>query len=67
MDKAQVFKATITFVLLLVAGLGLAVSARFLSGASEQMVMVGVGSALVGGSLAFYLNQMFNLDRDSVN
>lgn len=29
--------------------------------------MVGVGSALIGDPLAFYLNQMCNLDRDAVN
>lgn len=65
MNKEQVFKTTITFVSLLVAGIGLAVSARLLQQPVEQMVMVGVGSALIGGSLAFFLNQMFNLDRDT--
>lgn len=63
MNKEQVFKTTITFVLLLFAGIGLAVSARLLQQPVEQIVMVGVGSALIGGSLAFFLNQMFNLDR----
>ncbi len=65
MDKEQVIKTTITFVVLLVAGIALAVSSRFLQQPIEQMVMVGVGSALIGGSLAFYLNQMFNLNRET--
>jgi hypothetical protein len=29
------------------------------------MALVGIGSALVAGSLAFYLNQMFNLERSA--
>jgi hypothetical protein len=65
MDKKQVFKTTVTFVMLLIAGVGLAVSARVMQQPLEQMVLVGIGSALVGGALAFYLNQMFNLDRET--
>ena len=44
MDKEQVIKTTITFVVLLVAGIALAVSARFLQQPIEQKVMVGVGN-----------------------
>ena len=58
MDKKQVIKTTVTFGVLLAAGVGLAVSARQLPDLFEQIVMVGMGSALVGGALAFYLNQI---------
>lgn len=63
MKSQELIKLTITFVLLSVAGIGMVVSAQLLPEAFQQMALVGIGSALVAGSLAFYLNQMFNLDR----
>ncbi len=63
MKTQEIFKLTVTFVLLLAAGVAMAVAARLLPDTFEQVVLVGMGSALVSGSLAFYLNQMFNLNR----
>jgi len=37
--------------------------AQLLTVTMQQMALVGIGSALVAGSLAFFLNQIFNLDR----
>lgn len=65
MKTQEIFKLTVTFVLLLAAGVAMAVAARLLPDTFEQVVLVGMGSALVSGSLAFYLNQMFNLNRKS--
>ena len=62
MKSQAVFKVTVTFVVLTAAGIGMVIAAQLLPEAFQQMALVAVGSALVAGSLAFYLNQMFNLD-----
>ena len=63
MKSLDIFKLTITFVLLTAAGVGIVVAAKLLPETFQQIALVGIGSALVAGSLSFYLNQMFNLDR----
>jgi len=63
MDKNSVVKVSVTFALLLVAGVCLGVFARQVDDLATQMLLIGIGCALVGGSLAFYLNQMFTLER----
>ena len=65
MKSQDIFKLTITFVLLTAAGVGIVVAAKLLPETFQQIALVGIGSALVAGSLSFYLNQMFNLDRRS--
>ena len=65
MNAKNVFPITLTFVLLLIAGVVLAVSARLLENSMDQIILIVMGGALVSGSLAFYLNQMFTLDRES--
>jgi len=63
MKNQNIFKVTITFGLLTLAGIVMVILAQQLTVTMQQMALVGVGSALVAGSLAFFLNQMFNLDR----
>jgi hypothetical protein len=63
MKSQEIIKVTVTFVVLTAAGVGVVIAAQLLPEAFQQMALVGVGSALVAGSLAFYLNQMFNLNR----
>ena len=63
MDKNSVVKVSVTFALLLVAGICLGVFALQVDDLATQMLLIGIACALVGGSLAFYLNQMFNLER----
>jgi uncharacterized membrane protein YesL len=65
MNKHEVIRATITFAILLAAGIILAVSGQYLPQAYDQIVLVVMGGALVAGSLAFYLGYMFTLDRES--
>jgi hypothetical protein len=65
MNKRQVIRSTVTFAVLLVAGILLAISGRNLAGTFDQLVLVVMGGALVAGSLSFYLGQMFTLDRES--
>ena len=63
MDKNSVVKVSVTFALLLGVGVTLGVLARQVDDLATQMLLIGIGCALVGGSLAFYLNQMFTLKR----
>jgi len=63
MKNQNIFKVTITFGLLTLAGIVMVILAQLLTVTMQQMALVGIGSALVAGSLAFFLNQMFNLDR----
>jgi Na+/citrate or Na+/malate symporter len=63
MDKNSVVKVSVTFALLLGVGVTLGVLARQVDDLATQMLLIGIGCALVGGSLAFYLNQMFTLER----
>lgn len=63
MDKISVVKVSVTFAMLLVGGVCLGVFALQVDDLATQMLLIGIASALVGGSLAFYLNQMFNLER----
>lgn len=63
MKNQNIFKVTITFGLLTLAGIVMVILAQLLTVTMPQMALVGIGSALVAGSLAFFLNQMFNLDR----
>ena len=65
MKSQDIFKLTISFVLLTAAGVVIVVAAKLLPETFQQIALVGIGSALVAGSLSFYLNQMFNLDRRS--
>ncbi len=65
MNKPEIVRLTVTFTTLLIIGIVLAVSAQGVNDAFTHLVLVAMGSALVGGSLAFYLNQMFALDREA--
>ena len=61
MDKNSVVKVSVTFALLVVVGVTLGVLASQVDDLATQMLLIGIGCALVGGSLAFYFNQMFTL------
>lgn len=61
MYKNKILRVSVTFALLLVAGTCLGVYACQVGDPATQMLLIGIGCAIVGGSLAFYLNQMFNL------
>ena len=54
-------RTAITFVVLSVAGLSVAVSAKFVMTAVEQTILVAVGSAIFGAALAFFMVRMFGL------
>jgi protein-S-isoprenylcysteine O-methyltransferase Ste14 len=64
-DKSrELVRTVIVFVALLVAGIVLAVGVpSAVESAFDKSVLVSMGSALVGGALAFFLVEMFRQNR----
>ncbi|MGD2058053.1 MAG: hypothetical protein PVI04_04925 [Anaerolineales bacterium] len=63
MKTNLILKATIVFGVLFSIGVGLVVVAARLAAQDLQQVLVPVGSAILGGALAFYLVEMFAIER----
>lgn len=59
--KSLLTRTVIVFAALAIAGMVVAVSARFVMGALEQTIMVAVGSAMFGAALSFFLIRLFSL------
>jgi hypothetical protein len=56
-------KATITFAVLVVAGVIVTATAGNYVTGYDQVVVANLGSAIFGGGLAFFLIEMFRWDR----
>ena len=54
-------RTVIVFTALAAAGIILTVSSQFVTTALEQTILVGLGSALFGASLCFFLVRLFSL------
>ncbi len=65
MNTNEIVKVTSVFVLLTLAGLGLAVGSAKVADVPSQQVLVSLGSAIFGGALAFFLIQLFDLNRQA--
>lgn len=59
---AAVTQATIVFVVLVIGAVGMILAARTVGDPFTQAALLGVGAALLAGSLAFFLTRMFYLD-----
>jgi len=59
--KNLITRTVLTFVALTVAGISVAVSARLVTNALEQTIMVAVGSTIFGAALTFFLVRLFKL------
>ena len=59
--KSLLTRTVIIFVALATAGIILAVSSQFVMTALEQTIFVGLGSAMFGASLCFFLIRLFSL------
>jgi len=59
--KNLITRMAVVFAALAMAGIGMAVGARNLANPFDQTVLVAVGVALFGASLAFYLVRVFSL------
>ena len=59
--KNSITRTVVVFVALAVAGIAVALSARFVMSALEQSIIVGIGSALFGASLTFFLIRILSI------
>lgn len=59
--KSLLTRTVVVFAALALAGLGLALSARFTAEALDQTTLVAVGSALFGAALCFFLVRVFSI------
>jgi len=59
--KTLITRTVLTFAALALAGIGMAVGARSLADPFDQTVLIAVGVALFGASLAFFLIRVFSL------
>lgn len=60
--KSLIVRTVVIFVALASAGIGMAVSAKLVADALEQMVLVAVGSALFGAALTFFLIRILSIE-----
>ncbi len=60
--KNLIVRTVIIFVALAFAGIGLALGAKLVADALEQMVLVAVGSALFGVALTFFLIRILSIE-----
>lgn len=60
--KPMIIRTVLVFVALAFAGIGMAVSAKLVADALEQITLVAVGSALFGAALSFFLIRIFSIE-----
>ena len=59
--KTLITRTTLTFVILALAGIFMAVGAKTMTEGVDQSILISVGSALFGAALAFFLVRLFAL------
>jgi len=59
--KNLITRTSITFISLAIAGILMAVGAKTLTDAVDQLILIAVGSALFGAALSFFLVRIFSL------
>lgn len=60
-NKRLIVQTVLIFIALAFAGIGMALSAKLVADALEQMILVAVGIALFGASLTFFLVRILSL------
>jgi hypothetical protein len=60
--KSMIVRTVVIFAALAFAGIGMAVSAKLVADALEQIILVAVGSALLGAALTFFLIRILSLE-----
>lgn len=63
--KNQIIRTVVIFLALTFAGIGMALSAKLVTDALEQIILVAVGSALFGASLTFFLVRILSIEEDN--
>jgi hypothetical protein len=59
--KTLITRTAVTFALLAIAGIMMAVSAKTMPAGVDQTILISVGSAMFGGALAFFLVRVFSI------
>lgn len=59
--KTLVNRTAVTFVILAIAGILMAVGAKTMPDLVDQMILIAIGSALFGSALTFLLVRVFSL------
>lgn len=59
--KSPIVQTVVIFVALAFAGIGMALSAKLVTDALEQIILVTVGSALFGAALTFFLIRILSI------
>ncbi len=59
--KTSITRTAVTFALLAMAGIFMAVGAKTMPTGIDQTILVSVGSAMFGAALAFFLVRVFSI------
>ena len=59
--KNLIARTVVLFITLAITGISVAVSAKLVTDALEQTIMVAIGSAIFGGALTFFLIRLLTL------
>lgn len=59
--KTLIIRTVLIFAALAIAGVSLAVGSKFLASPSEQTILIGIGSAMFGAALTFFLIRLLSL------
>ena len=59
--KTLITRTTVTFAVLALAGIFMAVAAKNMPTGVDQTILISVGSALFGAALAFFLVRVFSI------
>ena len=57
--KTLIIRTAVTFALLAIAGILMAVGAKTMTDAVDRTILISVGSAMFGAALAFFLVRVF--------
>ena len=59
--KTLIARTTVTFAVMAIAGILMAVGAKTMTAGVDQSILISVGSALFGAALAFFLVRVFSI------
>ncbi|HET9906842.1 MAG TPA: hypothetical protein VFQ23_09380 [Anaerolineales bacterium] len=59
--KNLINQTAVIFAILAIAGVSLAVGSKFVANPSEQTILVGIGSAMFGAALTFFLIRILSI------
>lgn len=59
--KTLITRTTVTFVVLAIAGILMAVGSKTMVDTVDQLILIAVGAALFGAALSFFLVRIFAL------